>query len=100
MERIAMKLSSDFKPVTYLKNHAADLLDDVAARRRTMVITQHGEPRAVIMDVASYEELQESLAMLKLLAMGQEDVRAGRVTSHKESFKKAREKLKAHARGR
>lgn len=73
-----MRYSSRVKPISYLKANAAEVLLDLAERREPMVITQNGEAKAVIQDVASYEETQETLALLKLLALGNRDIEAGR----------------------
>jgi len=73
-----MRYSSQVKPISYLKANAAEILRDLAARREPMVITQNGEAKAVIQDVASYEEMQQTLALLKLLALGNRDIEAGR----------------------
>ena len=73
-----MRYSTRVKPITYLKANAAEVLLDLAERREPMVITQNGEAKAVIQDVASYEETQETLALLKLLALGNRDIEAGR----------------------
>ena len=74
-----MRYSSQVKPISYLKGHAAEVLTQLAAAREPLVITQNGEAKAVLQDVASFEETQETLALLKLLALGQQDVAAGRV---------------------
>ncbi len=66
------------KPISYLKANAAEILLDLAERREPMVITQNGEAKAVIQDVISFEETQQTLALLKLLALGAQDVEAGR----------------------
>jgi prevent-host-death family protein len=73
-----MRYSTRVKPISFLKANAAEVLLDLAERREPMVITQNGEARAVIQDVASYEETQEALALLKLLALGNRDIEAGR----------------------
>lgn len=67
------------KPISYLKANAAQVLDEVREQRKTFVITQNGEAKAVLQDVASYEETQETLALLKILALGNQQVAAGRV---------------------
>jgi prevent-host-death family protein len=67
------------KPISYLKANAAEVLQELAAQRLPLVITQNGEARAVIQDVASYEETQETLAFLKILALGNQQVAQGRV---------------------
>ncbi len=74
-----MRYSSQIKPISYLKANAAEVLRMLAERREPLVITQNGEARAVIQDIASYEETQEALALLKLLALGNRDIEEGRV---------------------
>lgn len=75
-----MRYSRQVKPISYLKSHAAEVLRTLAEQREPMIITQNGEARAVIQDVASYEETQETLALLKLLALGAQDIEQGKVT--------------------
>lgn len=74
-----MAQHSRIKPVSYLKANAAEILQEVAEQRATYVITQNGEAKAVLQDLASYESTQETLALLKLLALGRADSDAGRV---------------------
>jgi prevent-host-death family protein len=71
--------SSQIKPISYLKANAAEVLERLAENREPMLITQNGEARAVMQDVASYEATQETLALLKILALGNREVEAGRV---------------------
>lgn len=73
-----MRYSTRVKPISFLKANAAEVFLDLAERREPMVITQNGEAKAVIQDVVSYEETQEALALLKLLALGNRDIEAGR----------------------
>ena len=74
-----MRYSSQVKPISYLKANAAEVLTHLAEQREPLVITQNGEAKAVLQDVATYEETQETLALLKILALGNRDVEAGRV---------------------
>ena len=74
-----MRYSAQVRPISYLKANAAEVLLDLAATREPMVITQNGEAKAVLQDVASFEETQEALALLKILALGNQDVAAGKV---------------------
>jgi prevent-host-death family protein len=74
-----MRYSSQVKPISYLKANAAEVLAQLAAQRQPLVITQNGEAKAVLQDVASFEQTQETLALLKILALGNQDVAAGRV---------------------
>jgi prevent-host-death family protein len=66
------------KPISYLKANAAEVLQQLAELRQPMVITQNGEARAVIQDVASFEATQETLALLKVLALGNQEVEQGK----------------------
>jgi prevent-host-death family protein len=74
-----MKLSTRIKPISYLKAHAADVVRDLAERREPLIITQNGEAKMVVQDVASYEQTQETLALLKILALGMRQIDEGRV---------------------
>ena len=74
-----MKLSTRIKPISYLKAHAADVVRDLAERREPLIITQNGEAKMVVQDVASYEQTQETLALLKILALGMRQIEEGRV---------------------
>lgn len=74
-----MRYSSQVKPISYLKAHAAEVLTHLREHREPLVITQNGEAKAVLQDVASFEETQATLALLKILALGNQDVAAGKV---------------------
>jgi prevent-host-death family protein len=74
-----VRYSSQVKPISYLKANAAEVLTHLAEQRTPLVITQNGEAKAVLQDVASYEETQETLALLKILALGNQDVAAGKL---------------------
>ncbi|GHT92055.1 antitoxin [Betaproteobacteria bacterium] len=87
-----MHYSSQVKPISYLKANAALVLANLAECREPMVITQNGEARAVLQDVASFEETQETLALLKILALGNADVAAGKVEPVADVVARLREK--------
>jgi prevent-host-death family protein len=87
-----MRYSAQVKPISYLKANAAEVLADLAAQREPLVITQNGEAKAVLQDVASFEETQEMLALLKILALGNQDVEAGRVKPVSEVVARLRAK--------
>ena len=74
-----MRYSSQVKPISYLKANAAEMLATLGEQREPLVITQNGEAKAVLQDVASYEATQETLALLKVLALGQQEVSAGKI---------------------
>jgi len=69
-----MKLSTQIKPISYLKSHTAQIVKELTNSRQPMVITQNGEATLVVMDVKSFEEHEQTLALLKLLAMGNKEI--------------------------
>jgi prevent-host-death family protein len=79
LRRTIVRYSTQIRPISYLKANAAQVLQELTDQRQPMVITQNGEAKAVIQDVASYEETQETLALLKILALGNQQVAQGRV---------------------
>lgn len=90
-----MRYSSQVKPISYLKANAAEVLTQLSEQREPLVITQNGEAKAVLQDVASFEETQETLALLKILALGNQDVEAGRVKPVAEVVARLRAKRAA-----
>ena len=85
-----LRYSTQIKPISYLKANAAEVLQELTDRRQPMVITQNGEAKAVIQDVASYEQTQETLALLKILALGNQQIAQGRVKPLADVVKRIR----------
>jgi len=81
-----VKISTDIKPVTYLKSRAKDMLEQVNETHRPIVITQNGEPRAVLQDTESYENMRNTIGLLKLISLGEEDIRKGQSRPQDEVF--------------
>ena len=90
-----MKYSSQIKPISYLKAHAAEIVRNLGERGEPLVITQNGEAKAVIQDVASYEQTQETMALLKILALGARQIEEGRVRPAAEVIRSLRGRRKA-----
>lgn len=90
-----MKPSESIKPISYLKAHASELIRDVANNQKTLVITQNGEAKVVLQDIKVYEQTQESLYLLKILAQSSKSLRDGRVKPAKRVFSELRKRLKA-----
>lgn len=74
-----MKLSTQIKPISFLKAHASEIVRDLGNKGPSVVITQNGEAKAVLQDIHSYEQTQETLALLKILALGQDQIARGKV---------------------
>ena len=89
-----MKLSKQVKSISYLKAHASDIVLQVQERREPFVITQNGEAKMVVQDIESYEETQDVLAFLKILALGQAQVEIGQVTLAKDAIEHIRQRRK------
>jgi len=85
-----MKLKGRVKPISYIKNHAAELLREITETRQNLIITQHGEAVAVLQDVEAYERTQETLALLKILALGNQQIEAGKVEPARDVIKRIR----------
>lgn len=81
-----MKFSTHVKPISYLKSHAAEIVKDLSDSQEPMLITQNGEAKLVVMDVHSYERQEETLALLKILAMGSRDIEQGRFRESEAIF--------------
>ncbi len=90
-----MNITSDIKPVTYLKSRAADLLNQINETHRPVIITQNGEPRAILQDPKSYENMRNAIGILKLISEGEADIRGGRIKSQEDVFDGIENSLKA-----
>jgi prevent-host-death family protein len=88
-----MRIAEDIKPVSYMKTRAAELLRTVDETRRPVVITQKGEPKGVLLDVASYQELRDALLLMKLAAQGETDAQAGKTIPQDQVFRDLRRRL-------
>ena len=89
-----MKLGESIKPISYLKAHASELVREIADEHKTYIITQNGEAKVVVQDLESYEKMQESLALLKMLAQSTKSKQQGDFTTAKKSFKSIRSRIK------
>jgi prevent-host-death family protein len=85
-----MKLSSQIKPISYLKAHAAEIVRNLGEQREALIITQNGEAKVVIQDIESYEQTQETMALLKILAVGMHQIEEGKVLPAEDLIKRLR----------
>jgi len=88
-----MLLSQDVKPISYLKTKTADVIKTVNDTKRTIVITHNGEAKAIVQDIKSYENLQNSLNMLKMIIQSENDIENGHITSQEAMFDRLEKKL-------
>ena len=88
-----MHLSEDIKPISYLKAKTADVINRVNENQRTIFITQNGEAKAVVQDIKSYENTQNTLNFLKLIIQSENDIDNGDVVAQDEMFDNLEKKL-------
>ena len=89
-----MNIQTDIKPVTYLKSRAADLLKQINETHRPVIITQNGEPRAVLQDPKSFEDMRRAIGILKLISQGEENIKKGKAKTQEDVFDNIEELLK------
>lgn len=89
-------MSAQIKPISYLKAHAADIVRTLGERHETLVITQNGEAKAVLQDIGSYEQTHETMALLKILALGNRQIDEGKVESASAVIKRIRTGRSGH----
>jgi len=83
-----VKLSNQIKPISYLKAHAAEIVRKLGEKREPLIITQNGEAKVVIQDIESYEQTQEAMALLKILALGPRQIEEGKVQPAEDVIKR------------
>jgi prevent-host-death family protein len=93
-----MNISKDIKPITYLKSRAADLLKQINQTHRPVVITQNGEPKAILQDPESYQSMRNAIGILKLISQGEKDIKNGKSKSQEEVFADIEKILKEKVR--
>ena len=89
-----MKLSAQIKPISYLKAHAAEIVRNMGERREPLDITQNGEAKVVLQDIHSYEQAQETMALLKILALGNRQIEEGQVEPAASAIRRLRQARK------
>lgn len=89
-----MKLSAQIKPISYLKAHAAEIVRNMGERREPLVITQNGEAKVVLQDIHTFEQAQETMALLKILALGSRQVEKGEAEPAANVFRRLRQARK------
>ena len=90
-----MKMSQQIKPISYLKAHAAEIVRNLVQEREPLFITQNGEAKVVIQDIESYEQTQQTMSMLKILALGNRQIEDGKVQPVGEVTRRLRERRNA-----
>jgi prevent-host-death family protein len=90
--------SEAIKPISYLKTHASQLIRDVSDNQKTMIITQNGEAMVILQDIKLYEQTQESLAPLKIVAMSNKNLNDGDIKPIDQTFNDIRKRIKEESK--
>jgi prevent-host-death family protein len=88
-----LNLAKDIRPISYVKSHTAEMIKQVGEQGNPIVITQNGEAKAVLLDIDSYQKIVDAINMMKIISIGQNDVKNGRVITDDELDKKVRAML-------
>lgn len=94
-----MKFSEAVKPISYLKTHASEVIRDVAENQKTLIITHNGEAKVILQDVKVYEKTQESIALLKILALSGKEIKTDNYKTLDKSFAKVKNRIVDFKRG-
>jgi len=89
-----MPRASRIKPISYFKANAAEIIEELGEVGEPMIITQNGEAKAVVQDIVSYEKTQETLALLRILALGEQQVKEGKTVSAAEATRRFRARIR------
>ena len=76
---MSVNLKEDIRPISYVKTNAADMMKYIEEHRNPIIITQNGEAKAALIDIESYQEMQDAFSLLKIIRLGERDIAAGRV---------------------
>ena len=90
-----MKVSTQIRPISYVKAHAAEIVRNLREQREPLIITQNGEAKVVMQDIESYEQTQETMALLKILALGNRQIEEGKVQPAADVTKRLRSRREA-----
>ena len=77
-------VANDIKPISYFKSHTAEMIRQVGDNKNPIVITQNGEAKAVILDIDSYQNLINAVSLMKIISIGERDIKNGKIVSHKD----------------
>ena len=77
-----VNIAKDIKPISYVKAHTAEMLKSINETRKPIIITQNGEAKAVLLDADSYQGLLDSINLMKLISIGENDIRNGKLLDH------------------
>jgi prevent-host-death family protein len=83
-----MNLVEDIKSISYVKSHTAEVMKHVGETNSPVIITQNGEAKAVLMDVKQYQNIIDTINLLKILSIGENDLKNKRIYTHENLQKK------------
>ena len=89
-----IKVDTDIKPVSEFRANAADLIEQVKASGRPLVLTQRGRSAAVVIDASDYEEMVEEIELLRDVQMAVDQIGRGKGITNSDAKKQLRKRFK------
>lgn len=89
-----MNIKEDIKPISYVKSHAAEIIKNINENHRPVIITQNGEAKAVFIDSDSYQNMKDTMNLMKLTILSENDFDNDRFVEQDEMFSAIEEKFK------
>lgn len=91
---MSVNLKDDIKPISYIKTNAADMMKYINENKNTIIITQHGEAKAALIDIESYQTMKNAFNILKMIQLSEKDIKAGNIKESDQVFNEIKQKLK------
>ena len=91
---MSVNLKDNIKPISYIKTNAADMMKYVTEHKKSIIITQNGEAKAVLVDVESYQAMQDAFNLLKIIKLSEKDVRSGSFRDSDQVFTDLNERIR------
>lgn len=90
-----INLKEDIRPISYIKTHAADMLNYINDHKNPIIVTQNGEARGVLLDVESYQNMINALSLMKLIQISENSISEGKLHKNKDVFSELRKNIEA-----
>ncbi|MCD4817266.1 MAG: type II toxin-antitoxin system Phd/YefM family antitoxin [Candidatus Cloacimonetes bacterium] len=88
-----MNLSESIKSLNYFKLHTAEAIQKIIENHQPLILTENGDAKVIVQNIKDYEQFQESIVMLKILALSNKNLQEGKYNQLKESFSSVRNRI-------
>jgi prevent-host-death family protein len=94
---MVVNVAENIKPVSYIKNNASDVMDYVYENKNPVIITKDGEAKAVLIDIETYQKTQDAFALLNIVKLAENDIKAKRTRRASVVFSEIKKNLQGQA---